>query len=724
MSAGDFRTYQFRLSQAKLDVRSEPADMSSQSLRWILNAEMGKTGRLHRRRGWTRLLHAANYNNQDLHDQLLPLQTYYENLDPKAADADKVIAWPSSLCAGQELVRENGREVISLIRDVVATNGSRRLVTATRSRIYELNEATGNYRLLGDGFSGQTNSTAKRWQCDQAKNFVCFTNDFDVPMYYEIGNDAIAGCAKSALKPMPTLDTIKLSKAGMLCVWKNVIFLGNVELDYGRLENKIVWSDLVRRDSATSKEEISFTHGDADLAEGTVAGDADLYYGHKVLRMVPMGNIAMIYTTRGIWRVTATGESPANGGSAFAFEPIYESPSGDKCLAYPGAIASTGEAHYFLSREGYLYKMDAFNLTPQRLDWLADAGDIIPRTLDQTICDWHIMGYDATVGEVHVSWVQQGEELPSMSFAFTPESEWGTYIDAGFTAYGSFTSDPRLTFRDFLRNLGICTTEEVGGLFTKEGLPADVPTPSGLTCIYTTQTKIEDGIETEDWDAPVADDNSLCRYLELIGQTRADDFCQECNETLLFIGASSVDWCLKQLNTGYSREHCSNPTATGSLTDLGYLSAVGTYTQAGYTTRFVTGPMVIFDDPTQSKLVSFMELESEVELNALSDPAKVGLRLGTSYQALDTTPFNAACMAIWGTSVNRSFTCPLKMTPAHYHNNNLSPAFTIDGPFHKLGRYIYAHIAVGAEESGEIVDGIGGGGAFSNFRLKVKPLRR
>ena len=710
-----FRTYQFRLSKAKLDVRSEPADMSSQSLRWLLNFEMGKTGRLRRRRGWTRLFYSANYNNQDLHDQLLPLQNYYEDQSPKATGADDVSYWPSSKCYGDQKTRVNEREPISMIRDVVSTNGTRRLVVATRSRIYELNEATGNYRILGDGFSGGESSAAKRWQSGQAKNFVCLTNDYDIPMHYEIGKDELVGCAMSAMKPLPTLDSIKLTKAGMLTVWKNVIFLGNIELDYGRIENKIVWSDLVRRDSATNEEEISFSA--AKL--GTIAGDADLSYGHKILRMLPLGNNALLYTTRGIWRVTATGDSPVNGGSAFYFEPIYESDRGDKCLAYPEAIVSTGEAHFFMSREGYIYRMDAFNLTPQRLEWLADAGDIIPRTIDQHVCDSHCMGYDATNGEVHVSWVQAGQDRAAMSFVFTPEEEWGTYVDAGFTAYGSFTSDQRLTFRDFLRNIGVCTTEQLGGLFVKEGLPVDIAIPSGLTCIYTTETKTEDGIETENWDAPQADPNSLCAYLN---GARADDFCQECNETLLFIGAHSDDWCLKELNTGYSREICANQYAIGDITSDGYVSSIGVYMTQGYVTQAITGPMVIFDDPTQVKLVSYMELESEVEVNSLSAPARIGLRIGTSHQALDTTPNNLSCQTIWGSGVNQDFRCPLRYSPSEYRDSNLSPAFTIEGPFHKKGRYIYASISIGAEQGGQIVSGTGGGGSFSNFRLKVKAV--
>jgi|GEM_PF-6043133 len=717
-----FRTYQFRLSKAKLDVRSEPADMSSQSLRWLLNCEMGKTGRLQRRRGWTRLLYDANYNNQDLHDQLLPIQSYYDSQEPPATDADKVIAWPSDLCAGEQKNRSNGREVITLIKDVVSTNGSRRLVAATRSRIYELNEATGNWRILGDGFSGNDSSTAKRWQSGQAKNFVCFTNDYDLPMYYEIGKDNLSGCAMSAIHPLPTLESIKLSKAAMLCVWKNVIFLGNVELDYGRLENKIVWSDLVRRDTAASPEEISFL----STKQGTVAGDADLSYGHKILRMLPLGNNALVYTTRGIWRVTATGGAPPDD-SAFAFEPIYENDRGDKCLAYPEAIASTGDAHYFLSREGYLYRMDAFNLTPQRLDWLADASDLIPRTIDQRVCDAHCMAYDATNGEIHVSWAKTEEStLGPMSFVFTPEEEWGTYVDAEFTAYGSFTSDQRLTFRDFLRNIGICTTDQLsaqgGDLFLKEGLPIDTPAPSNLTCIYTTQTKTEDGIETENWDAPYADELSLCHYLETIGMTRAEDFCQECNETLLFIGAHKEDGCLKQLNTGYAREWCANGNALGVLTDAGYISAEGIYVTQGYVTRMITGPMIVFDDPTQMKLASYMELESETETNSLAAPARIGLKIGTSYQALDTSPHNLSCQTIWGNAVMQDFKCPLKLSTAEYRNSNLSPAFTIEGPFHKKGRYLYVDISIGAEQGGVIVPGTGGGGAFSNFRLKVKAL--
>ncbi|MEY4942786.1 MAG: hypothetical protein RL254_967 [Planctomycetota bacterium] len=729
-----YRTFQFQLTNAKLDVRSSPADVSSSALRWLLNFETGKSGRFSSRRGFTRFLDQVPYNNEDLHDQLLPIQTFYQDITPRPAGADDLRAWPSSLCASTQEIRAQGSEPICHLREIISTNGTRKFIAATRSRIYQLNEPSGNWRLLSDGYSGSAQSTAKTWQSGQVKNLVFFTNDFDKPCVLDMDSDHLRGCAMRATRELTELDIIGCTKAAALCCFKNIVFLGNVELDNGRVENQLIWSDVVRYDDLTQTTPIRFSN-----ASGSIAGDAQLSYGHRILAIVPLGNVLHVYTTRGIWRGSPTGDATA----AFAFELLYESDAGDKCLAYPQAIVSTGDAHWYLSREGHIYKIDPFSTTPERMEWLANAGEIIARTIDQQTCDGHVAGYDAQNGEVYFSWVEksggddhdnsdrhltdydtgaeqgyaaQRYSKPRRTFCFVPKTEFGSYMDVGFTAFGSFTSDRRLSFRDFMRQEGICSNTDLADMFVKEGMPADLTVTGAPTCLYTHDTVTIDGITVEDYANGTQAEDSLCRMLN---NATADDFCQQCNEDQLFVAACATDDCLKTMNVGYAREICTNSKLeSGTITAQGYQTFVGTYAAQGYLREFITGPMVIGSDPSVNKMVSYLLVEGESEAS-VAPPAWMGLQIATAYNAADSLPENG-CGPIWSETLLREFKCQLTRTPEQYSAQTLYPAFGLEGAFCRQGRFVYVRVTLGRREGKRVLSGTGGGGSLSNFQLKVR----
>jgi hypothetical protein len=704
------RSYQFTLTNAKLDVRSSAADVAQSALRWTLNFETGKSGRFRPRRGFTRFLDQVPYNNEDLHDQLLPLQEYYDDITPPPAGAEANRVWPTTLCASTKAFRAQGKESINHLREIISTNGARKLLAYTRSRIYQLNEPSGNWRIMADGYSGSEQSTARTWQSGQIKNLVFSTNDYDRPVVFDMNDDAPRGCAMRSTRPMTELDDINCAKAAALACFKNVLFLANLELDNGRVENQIVWSDVVRFDDLTQTTPIRFSN-----ASGSIAGDAQLSYGHRILAMLPLGNVLHVYTTRGIWRGTATGDAAA----AFSFECIYESDAGDLCLAYPNAIVSTGDAHWYLTREGHICKIDPYSPTPERLVWLANAGDLIAQTIDQENCQGHVAGYDAQNGEVLFSWVERGYSKPRRTFAFVPKVEFGSYLDVGFTAFVNFTSDQRLSFRDFLRQEGICGNSQLQDLFIKEGMPADLDDLPAPTCLFTHDTVDvlqPDGstITTENYATGTLASDSLCA---LLGDRTADDYCQQCNEDQLFVAACAEDDCLKTLNAGYAREICTNGTGTGTNTEFGYESFAGTYAARGYLREFIAGPLVVGPDPTQAKAVSALLVEAEAETSL--NPAWMGLQIGVSYTAADSLP-EKGCGPVWSETVAREFKCLLTRSPDAYREQGLAPAIGLEAPFARAGRFIYVRVTLGEKDWKRIVAGTGGGGALSYFILKVR----
>jgi len=471
-----------------LETRAMPEDLSGGYVRVRDNFQINAAARMGRAQGFAKFLSKlSGYNNEDLHDQMIAAQVYYDDLDPVVDGANDVRDFPpGDFCGTIQNVRTQGREYITLLYQAVSTSGGRYWIVGTQSRLYELSVATGAYRLLGDGWGGATSDTlATRFRVGQVKDTLIFTNDVDQSFSYTLG-DEVNGCAMRATREIPDLEIIKLSKAKDVISFKGHIILLNVAMDGGRLENRFVWSDLLL--GAGSLRELvpgSTTSGNANdprsyratpsfdpAITDTIAGYSDLPFGHKILRAVEYNRRILIFTNRGIFAADTTGEAD----KAFDWTELYKHPDGARCLAYPNTLINCGDCIRYMARDG-VYRWDSFTVEPEREEWLHRGTGEMFANLNKSACETHVAGYsmsDSENGEercLEFSYAENGQDVPNKTLKVWPDQRFVSPADYGMTAYGNCQPDSRPSINDFVRQYCICSSAEVVEENIKAGLP-------------------------------------------------------------------------------------------------------------------------------------------------------------------------------------------------------------------------------------------------------------
>ena len=609
----DLKPMEWRPFTGLLDDRSEPDLMPAFSFRQLQNVQVKDQGKLERRAQWQKLFSIATYNNDDLHDQLLELQTFQVEL-------------PSGDCDVTIQTRDTGRQPVTLLFQAQSSTGHRKLLAGTDSRVYVLNQSTGNWKIITDGLGrGTDDGTAPehRFKAAQSLDMVILTNNYDKPFGWMF-DQATVGCEGRATTEITDLDLIGLTKAKCVWAWKDVVFFADVEMDGIRYPHRIVWGDYQKP-----------TSYDPSLVE-TIAGYRDLDYGEIILGGMEIGNLFLIYTDRRIWQMEAVG-----GEQTFSITRRYTPSSKDSregCLFYPNTLVSLGDSHVYLGIDG-IYEYDLYATAPKRPDWVHRATNQIFSNIDEDYCNEHIAHYDELTKEIWITWVEAASVtgLPSQTLVINKQYQHVSTIDHGFTAFVQYQSDDLDTMRDFIIQNCICTPAELaanGYGFTKEGLPLTDEVPvdcAALTSIYSTTIKTEferpligdpnvvgteaynwytlgiyppglDYAEVEDWEALSTSVGSLCEKLD--GQVLEDN-CVQCQTPQRTVMACAVDWCLKERAEVYYRERCTNPTAIGATGAEGYVSAVGTYEQDGFDTIIIGAPQNL---PSQGLINSSEDL--------------------------------------------------------------------------------------------------------------------
>jgi hypothetical protein len=675
------KTIPFRAISGVLDTRATPDDMAEGKVRWRQNFAMRDNRRVCRREGFEKLFSASPYQNQDLHDQLLALQTYYPDLDPEPSGADEVTSYPSVLCDGVLSTRTNGREPIIKIQEIVTSSRRRLLFAATTSRIYLYSPFAKNWTLIADGLGDGSSG----WQMCGVKETVVFTNNYNRPFVHQVGQDH-QGCAIRATSEIEDLATIGLSKASVTVAWKEVVFFMDVTMDGIRAANRVLWGDFSKPASYVP-----------DV--GSIAGFQDLESGEKILAALPLGDQLIIYTDRSIWQVVATG----NAEAPFRFFRSYYSPEREKTLFFPNAIVSVGEAHIYAASDA-IYLFSTTLPEPERIEWIHSSSNIFYDDLNIDACRNVVMGFWPDTSEVYLSWTRSGESSNTRTLVFnTSQTEQGVdVLDHGFSAFGNHIPESGITFGEFILTYGICTDTQLQANLTKTPCVPDYGDPScEPTSFY---NEPEDSLNPQSL-------SSLCACLD--GMT-VSDLCADCEDERVFIGASSQDLCLKQFSlNSYYREICNNPSAIGTLDDC-YESAVTTYIQNGYVSRVRMGPLE-FGKPEDSKNLSNLLVEAYPNGQ---DQAYLHLRTGTHYQAVDANGENSeACGPLWEAHTPIRFTCQNTLTGSQYISQNLRPDESFEWAIYEQGRFHYIELII-AGQSGQAITG--GGGCLSRMEATVR----
>lgn len=693
-----YRTVNIKPVTGLLDMRSEPDQVPFGSARRRINWEITDSGKPGRVRGFQKLLpDVSPYNNQDLHDQLLSLQEYYPELAVPDVNAPLVTTYPpfinepaiATLCGTTKAVRTTGRQRVTMLTELVSSEGQRKLMAGTQNRLYVLEESIGNWKIVSDAYGGIPSSGAlpeRRWKPPaQVGNVSLLTNGFDPPVYYQF-DGVTSGCAMQAVFPLPDLDLIQLSCARASFAWRGVVFLGDVTMDGNRYENRVIWSD---KDNPTSWD---------PATDGTITDYQDLDYGERIVGFSALHNSLLVFTTRGIWQITVSGDFSTVEASAFAFQKLYaEAASGEACVAYPNTICTDGTSVYYLGVDD-IYEFNLYMSVPQKTLWLHAAssiifdgisGSVLP--IDSSICDSHIGWYDPRSQSIGFSWVQQGQTLPLRSLILQTTYKFASELDFGITAGCSFTSSPSVNFRDWIISKCACSAAAIDALITpslKTGgrCVAQVPPPectsypgelASLAPFYTnTALLLDNGVLAEDYNQPTSDVGSFCRTF---GTDSINDLCRVCKNEQLFVFAHATDYCLKQIGPEIGvREITTAITACGKWSDTGYED------------KILFGPLY-FDLPDEEKNMRKLELDFSATYQIT--PGQLNLRIGYSPNALDPNSASDKCAIVWRSLASKPLSCPSGSSAADHLTDGTSPNQTLHWSFYYTGRMLYVELS-------------------------------
>lgn len=629
----DYRLVPIKPVSGLFDVRSLPDEVGAGSFRLVKSMSVRGVGKRCRRGGWVKLLDGVNpdYNNEDLHDQLLgeqiyytgyseflsfggefdhyaysyyhpteyfpgfnllesdslnhlgnpytggyplsfspntcwayfyysgPPFAYYRTMCHHSADGYLAEGYPYGpyepqytpevgyfydYCGTVPLVRGGCREAITYLAEFRSPRNFRKLVVGTKSRLYSLNERTGNWRILADGLGGTINPAEdcvgcaqRRFLSAQMDSILVLTNDFDPVLYWYFDDAAQLGdgnnCDLWSATPILDLVDLNVTKVGCVAEHKGFMFFCAVEQDGAFYPHRVIWSDY--------KNPISVIP-----TTDSLAGFQDIGSGERILRAEPLGDYLYLYTDQAIHR-----GSLVSTGEVWNFEQIYR---GQDALKYKFSLINTGDEHFYLS-EDKIMVMTLSDANPLEVPWMRPSSPVIFAGIDafETLygplnndqCDLVTGGYNSVLKELWWSWPSGTSLCPDVSLVFnlTRQQEAADLVDHGFTAFCVYESDQLPTVNDWLIEMGLCAAGDLPPVI-KEGPPADsqATATASPTSIWN---------ETEDPDLP-ADPNSLCA---LLGDRTPEDFCRGCVGKRRFVMASASDRCLKQYEDSlYYRE--------------------------------------------------------------------------------------------------------------------------------------------------------------------------
>lgn len=540
-----------------LDNRSDPDNMAPYSFRRRLNFWSTDINQCGRMPGFEKLFSSEDYNNADLHDQLISLQQYYADNPEDDTNSNDVLSWPNVACEGPLQTRQTGRQPITYLQKVVSSFGSRALLAGTESRLYQYNNSTANWKILADGFgTGLSDGTmpSVRFKSAQLNDAVILTNDYDVPFYWLFGQGH-HGCEITSTQSLPDLSLIGLNRAKHVWVFRNVVIFGNVEMDGQRYAGRIVWGDY---------NNLNFDPANT----GSIAGFADLDTGEEILGGAEINNEFLIYTNRGIWMLQATGTDTV-WQLIKRYSPKAE---GEGCLFYPNTLVSTGGTHYYAGSDG-IYGYNLYTPEPERIEWIHAGTAVMFNEICSSCCESHVAEYDPIRSHIILSYATTPiHKSPTTTIIINLERKFVSYMDEGFSAFLNYENDERQTLREWLVENCVCDFYDLydaGFAFRKEGRPLNWETSPDCPDIQTIFTTVPlydlydtylESVMVEDYEQPTFGLYSLCDHLE--GQTLLDG-CEGCKGMATFIGACVRDFSLKQMWTAYVREICTNPYTSG-----------------------------------------------------------------------------------------------------------------------------------------------------------------
>lgn len=653
-----------------LDLKSQSGSVAFGNWRLVLNMDGSKTESWCRLNGWKRYgWDQECVNNLDLHDQMVDGSGFYSapydyTTPERRITIGKVWSqWNGSSGYGELLdvvktVPESTdeyctpttyylggqcRETPTLLASVSSTSGKRRLVAATKSRIYANDDSGGNWTIIADGLggipiAGDCDCATRRTQMAQIGNTVLFSNGIDPVMGWEIGLGA-TGCYYWTADFLTELQAIGISYANTIAAWNGFVFVGNV-MDSGTLRSsRLYWSDY--------NDPYSWIPS-AD----SLSGFHDFGLGEQIRSMKPIGGRLRIYTDKAIYDLTPSSDTTL----VHNIQEVYRGTSIPK---FPYAIVDTGTAHVWLGEDD-VWLMGEYDRSPQRLEWIRQAGAAIYKgvsseyltdlpagildsygPINKTKCNLASGWWNPIDQSIWFSWPTGDGECPDLTLVLWTNSQKSTLIDHGFTGATIHRPDTSPSMRDWLGSNGLCDPETIRE--AKEGTPCPIEFVEGsFSGLFNANETVAAG---------VAGDSFFGQFCN----TTVADLCVACDTGERWLLVSAEDKAIKEFTTeAYSRDQLT-AVEDSTFPNVG----AATYEQQGYAS-LMQSDATNFRTQTE-KMVQAVAVEFTAEDQTTAGQLYCAVGTGSQPKCLDwetSDPVDLDCLDVDSTAGTRPMEIP------------------------------------------------------------------
>lgn len=199
-------------------------------------------------------------------------------------------------------------------------------------------------------------------------------------------------------------------------------------------------------------------------------------------------------------------------------------------------------------------------------------------------------------------------------------------------------------------------------------------------------------IEHKTADIMDAGFTALCNF------RRTPESASRCNESQDFVGASSVDYCLKSIGEVYLREYAVLSDVSDPTVDL---PETATYASVGYDSQLRTLIPLGFSD--RDKLIRNVLVDHDT--SAQEAPCVFRLRIGNAYSLVDANSEADTCAPLWRQMSDRELACSDPSSIATMRANNLRPNVGTEWRVYERGRFLYFELTI---TNADHTPGIGG----------------
>lgn len=546
-----------------------------------------------------------------------------------------------------------------------SANNQRYLYAGTQSNFFWLNEATGLWTCptAGKSFGGtvQPGVAQTRWKAAALQNVIVATNNVDLVQQTAIGGNTVSG--------IPELDgsggiqySLGLTAAAVVIQFGGFIFLMNTVEQGTNFPSRVRWCDL-NRPTVWIGGSIS-----SSGSFGTTAG-VDPNFPAMV-----GGNPNPLYPSIADFQDLDYGETILAAGILGGQLWIYT----DKSIWVSLLNAGGGTGGNYTSAWGFFKRYSDPQSNGKCL--------FFPNSL-------------VSAGQSHYYAGQDGFYRMD---PYIPEPDRVDWLYQGSAAiYGDTAYIGDIANCQSLIGGIIVEDREIHYSWPELNVSGAQPGQATKTIIFNYELKSVD-----------IEDTGYTAFANYSPNTPGI-----CKTKQLFVAASAVDNCIKQITSTYSREICTNATTgVGSTSNGVYTPFTGVYAASGYASLFRgLFPFLNFD---REKEIKHMILEAHPD--AQLSPCIVRCRLGWSYSEADPNLPDGQCTVIWRTLPDMVLACRSKLTGAQqFAANTFSAQGIAEWDVLVRGKFLYYEFQV------LNVDGspaIGGSGCFSRLETQTRIL--